>query len=128
MTTAVPETEKPSSGHGGYRPGAGRKKKTEQNDAHTLLAKAKAKHESYKAQLAELAYRREVGELLTRQHVEQTTATAFASISQSILALPDRLERHAGLTPAQSEIAQQAIHEVLDDLAQRLSVFGETSS
>jgi len=63
--------------------------------------------------------------LLTRQHVEQTTATAFAAVAQSILALPDRLERYAGLTPAQSEIAQQSIHEVLEDLAQRLSEFAD---
>lgn len=127
MTTAVPETKPPSNGHGGYRPGSGRPRKTEQNDAHTLLAKAKAKHESYKAQLAELTYKREIGELMTRQHVEQTTATAYAAVAQSILALPDRLERHAGLTPAQAEIAQQAIHEVLEDLAQRLSDFAEVS-
>lgn len=55
--------------------------------------------------------------------VEQSVATAFAAVAQSVLALPDQLERRAGLTPTQSESAQQAIHETLNDLAERLANF-----
>ena len=61
--------------------------------------------------------------LIPESEVEQTTATAYAAIAQSILALPDQLERRVGLTPAQSEAAQVAIHDTLNDLAERLANF-----
>ena len=61
-----PRTEVPKStpGHGGKREGAGGvpiargpRTKTEQNDAYTILAKARAKRETYKAHIEELKYR-----------------------------------------------------------------------
>jgi len=61
--------------------------------------------------------------LIPDSEVEQAVATAFAAVAHSVLALPDQLERRAGLTPAQSESAQQAIHETLSDLAERLAKF-----
>lgn len=59
--------------------------------------------------------------LIPDGEVEQTIATAFATVSQSVLALPDQLERRAGLTPAQSDAVQSAVHESLNDLADRLA-------
>lgn len=71
------------------------------------------------------ARRRDIQErdrhLIPDSEVEQTVATAFASVAQAMLALPDNLERRAGLTPSQSDAIQQAIHESLNDLAERLS-------
>jgi phage terminase Nu1 subunit (DNA packaging protein) len=60
-------------------------------------------------------------ELIPESEVEQTVATAFSAVAQSMLALPDQLERRAGLTPAQSEIVQAAVHETLTELSERLS-------
>lgn len=59
--------------------------------------------------------------LIPDGEVEQTIATAFAAVAQSMLALPDDLERRAGLSPAQSDAVQQAVHESLNDLADRLA-------
>ena len=60
-------------------------------------------------------------ELIPEAEVEQTVATAFSAVAQSMLALPDQLERRAGLTPTQSEIVQAAVHETLTELSERLS-------
>lgn len=59
--------------------------------------------------------------LIPDGEVEQTIATAFATVAQSVLALPDQLERRAGLTPTQSDAVQSAVHESLSDLADRLA-------
>ena len=59
--------------------------------------------------------------LIPESEVEQTVATAFSAVAQSMLALPDQLERRAGLTPTQSEIVQAAVHETLTELSERLS-------
>lgn len=121
MTMDAKEKAPKTNSHGGRRPGAGRPRKTEQNDAHTLLAKAKAKHESYKAQMAEIAYKKEIRDLITAAEVEETVGTAFASIAQTMLALSDNLERRAGLSPDQTESVESIIHESLTELADRLS-------
>lgn len=59
--------------------------------------------------------------LIPDSEVEQTVATAFAAVAQSMLALPDQLERRAGLSPAQSETVQLAVHETLTELSERLA-------
>ena len=57
-------------GRGGARPGAGRKPKSpDATDPYSILAKAKAKNESYKAELTLLEYRQRVGELIPKDEV-----------------------------------------------------------
>jgi phage terminase Nu1 subunit (DNA packaging protein) len=62
-------------------------------------------------------------ELLEAANVEEAVSTAFAAISQSLFALPDFLERRAGMTPEQAETCQAAIYESMNDLAERLAEF-----
>ena len=95
----LPATDVPKStpGHGGARPGAGRPPKagrtpkTEQNDAYTILAKAKAKHETYKAQLAELAYKQAAGELIRVDEAKAVWAEEVQRAKQKLLHLPARV-------------------------------------
>jgi hypothetical protein len=61
-------------------------------------------------------------ELLHAAEVEESVGTAFSSVAQTLLALPDNLERRAGLTPGQAEAAEAAIHEAMTDLADRLAM------
>jgi len=109
-----------SKGRGGARPGAGRKPKTEQNDAHTQYAKARAKHEAYKALLAELEYRRRAGELVERSVVAADAARLHAFIAQTLRSLPDALERKCALPPEVVEELTLAIDGMLVELKQKL--------
>lgn len=59
-------------------------------------------------------------ELIQADELEASIGTSYASIAQSLLSLPDYLERRAGLSPEQAEVAESAIHEALDALADRL--------
>lgn len=63
------------------------------------------------------------GQLLEVDDVEMAVSTAFASVAQAVFALPDYLERRAGLSPEQAEICQAAIYEMFNDLAERLGGF-----
>lgn len=58
--------------------------------------------------------------LIEHDEVEETVATAFAAIAQTLLALPDNLERRAGLSGEQAEVIEQTIHETLTDFADRV--------
>lgn len=60
-------------------------------------------------------------ELIPAEEVEVSVSTAFAAVAQTLLALPDNLERRSGLTPEQSESCEQAVHEAMTDLAERLA-------
>ena len=94
-----PATDVPKStpGHGGARPGAGRPPKagrtprTEQNDAYTILAKAKAKNETYKAQLAELQYKQASGELIRVDEAKAVWAEEVQRVKNKLLHLPARV-------------------------------------
>lgn len=95
---------------GGARPGAGRKPKTDDpSDPYILHAKARAKHEAYKANLAEQEFKKRAGELLDRAKVEQAAATMLAAVAQTLRSIPDNLERMAGLTPKQAEECERII-------------------
>ncbi|WP_018935669.1 MULTISPECIES: DUF1441 family protein [unclassified Thioalkalivibrio] len=59
-------------------------------------------------------------ELIPASEVEASVATAFSAIAQSLLAMPDNLERRVGLDPASAEAAEAVIHETMNDLVERL--------
>jgi hypothetical protein len=125
-----PKTDVPKStpGHGGAREGAGRppgirgaRPKTEQNDAYTILAKAKAKRETYRAHLEELKYREAAKELIQARDFEIELASGFKAVATTLETLPDILERDCELTGAQVERVQAVIDRLRDDLYSRLT-------
>jgi hypothetical protein len=125
-----PRTDAPKStpGHGGARAGAGgvpgvrgARPKTEQNDAYTILAKAKAKRETYKAHIEELKYKEAAKELVPVRDYELALASGFKAVAATLESLPDILERDVGLTGAQVEKVQMVIDRLRDDLYGRLT-------
>jgi hypothetical protein len=122
------ETDVPKStpGHGGKRPGAGRppgsgrKPKVEQNDAYTLLAKAKAKREMYRAQMAELEYKQKNGELVQADEVAAAWAEQVMIAKGRLLNLPARLAPDIVNATDMRQIEQTiraAVVEVLEELS-----------
>lgn len=71
------------------------------------------------AKLRELELERRRGELLPREDVRTAAATAFATVAQSVRAIPDRLEK-AGLDPEMADRAAIEIDAMCDDLAEAL--------
>ncbi len=134
MGSVPTDVPKSTPGHGGSRPGAGRPRgsritpagqvgrppKTEQNDAYTVLAKAKAKRETYRAHLEELRYKEAARNLIPVREHEMALASAFKMVAAALETLPDVLERDAGLSGAAIEVAQRVVDRVRDDLYRRL--------
>lgn len=115
----TPRTSTP--GHGGRRPGAGRKSKDElESGPYAVLTRAKAKNETYKAQLAELEYKRQVGELLPADEVAAVWADQVRIARERMLAIPARVAptvlRLNELRDVERAI-RDAIHTVLDELS-----------
>jgi hypothetical protein len=117
---AEPIIRKSTPGHGGHRPGAGRKPKTDQADAYTILAKAKAKRETYRAQMEELRYNEAAGKLVAIDEFERVFASAIKMIAVTLESLPDVLERDAGINGAAVERCQAVIDQVREDLYHRI--------
>ena len=115
------ETKK-TFGHGGARPGAGRKAKTEQNDAYSVLAKAKAKRESYKAQMAELEYKQAIAELIPADVVKDRWQDVFANIRAKLIAMPTIIGATCAHCSAEivEEKARELIYEALEELAKNV--------
>lgn len=97
--TASGQPRKSTPGHGGAREGAGRRPgrkpgdgfKADQADAYTLLAKAKAKRETYRAHIAELEYKQKSGDLLPRDEVAAAWIDRVQILKGRLLALPSRV-------------------------------------
>lgn len=113
--------------HGGYRPGAGAKKgasiprTVDGSNHYAVLAAAKAKREMYRAALTEMDFKQKAGELYDRSEVLRVIATAIAVFAEQIRSLPDTLERQAGISPEQAEIAEEEVNTQLDALRARLA-------
>lgn len=82
---------KSSPDHGGVRVGAGRPRKTDQADSYTVLAKAKAARETYRAQLAELELKAKRRELVPVAEVAETWREQVGIARNRLLAMPTRL-------------------------------------
>ena len=115
----------PVGQRGGARPGAGRKPKSDGSagDPYALLARAKAKHEIYRANLAELDFRIRSGELLERVDVETASARMHSFLSQSLRNLPDDLERRCGLSPESVQFVQDYIDGLTSEIKAKLYAF-----
>lgn len=108
-------------GRGGARPGAGRKPKSpDATDPYSILAKAKAKNESYKAELTLLEYRQRVGELIPKDEVAAAWAENVAIAKGRLLALPSRVSGEVLRLKTQREVEETikaAIITILEELA-----------
>lgn len=60
-------------------------------------------------------------ELIPAAEVERVIATAFAAIASDIRAIPDNLERRYGIESSVAEQVEEALHEAMDAMADRLS-------
>lgn len=118
----------PISGHGGYRPGAGRKgKAVEDAGAEDYLDfnKARARNEAAKASLNELELQVKSKQYLPRSAYIEATATAIAAFAQTCRTVPDALERK-GISPELCEKVMHTLDAALADLASELEKFTET--
>ena len=119
MPGAAAKTVSPN-GRGGARPGSGRKKKTDQNDAYVLIAKARAKNEAYKAQITELEFREKTRELVridevASEWVKQVTITKARFLALPTAIAPDLHE--AGTAGEVEQILREQITAILADLS-----------
>lgn len=113
------------NGHGGARPGAGRKPAGYvKPEPKADYDEAKARSETAKAGLLELELRTKTGELVERSAVQQAVATAFATVAQALRMIPDNLERHHGLSGDQAEAVADSIDTALSDLSKTLALLG----
>ena len=122
MTAAAPEViPEIRPGRGGARPGAGRKPKSpDATDPYSILAKAKAKNESYKAELTLLEYRQRVGELIPKEEVAAAWVENIAIAKGRLLALPSRVSGEVLRLKTQREVEElikAAIVTILEELA-----------
>lgn len=82
------------TGHGGKRPGTGPKKEGYKKPPEAVdFDRAKARNETSKADLNELEYKIKSGQYVSRAAVQQASATAVATLAQTMRSIPDNLER-----------------------------------
>jgi len=60
------------------------------------------------------------GEIVDREEVRDAVAKAFATIAQTLRAIPDNLERQMGITPEVAEKIGLYIDEAMGELARDL--------
>ncbi|MCF7967965.1 MAG: hypothetical protein K9K68_02235 [Methylococcaceae bacterium] len=88
-------TEKTPFGHGGYRPGAGRKPGStvspEKRQAHADYASARARKEEALASLAEIELAKQRNELIPADAVQQYWEGMVSRMRGKMLNLPGRL-------------------------------------
>ena len=123
MTSAAEKIQKSTPGHGGARAGAGQPAGTSRGNtaqSYELLAKARAKRETYRAQMAEVEYRQKIGELLEAETVARIWTEQVAIAKGRLLALPARLAPAVlglGDLRAIEGVIREAIHEALTELS-----------
>lgn len=103
--------------------GRGRPKGSKDGDLADFN-QARARHEHFKALLAEQEHAKRAGELLDRAQVEQAAATVLATVAQTLRSIPDNLERVAGLSPEQAEAAERIIDSLCLSLHDKLKELG----
>jgi hypothetical protein len=89
-------------------------------DTYVLLAKARAKKETYRAQMAEVEYRARIGELLEAKDVAATWVAQVGIAKGRLLSLPARLAPEVlglGDLRAIETVIREAIHEALTELS-----------
>jgi len=112
MGSPVTDAPKSSPGHGGARPGAGRKPDAALNASYQQLAKAKAKRETFKAHTAELEYKEKAGQLIAAERVAELWRMQIETAKGRLLALPGGIAQELLRKKSAAEI-EQALREAL---------------
>lgn len=121
-------------GHGGARPGAGRKPKspdappTRIQDAGLSFQEQRARHERIKADERELNLQIKRGQYVLRSAVRDAMAMCLATLAQGLRSLPDDIERRLSVAPEIVEAVESAIDARLAEIAGSLSDFTNESA
>jgi hypothetical protein len=109
-------------GHGGARPNAGRRgREYEGSDVALDFDEARARNETAKAGLNEIELRIKSGEYIARAAVQTASATALATMAQTMRSIPDNMERK-GIAPDVCVLVERVIDEVMAGLSQELQM------
>jgi hypothetical protein len=117
-------TDRLPTGHGGYRPGAGRKPnqpEPEKQEAQADYNQARARREEALASLAEIDLQTRRGELIPADQVEQAWSGIFSVVRTILLGLPNRIAggvAGAATTQEISAAAMVVVREALYELAE----------
>lgn len=116
-------------GHGGARKGAGRKPAGyEKPPEKVQYDEWKARSERATALQRELDLKIAEGKYVARDAVVQATATAYASVAQTLRSIPDHLERRLSIAPELAEEIAKQIDETLSTLADEFELMGGGSA
>ncbi len=119
-------TDRLPTGHGGYRPGAGRKPGStvspEKKQAHADYAAARARREEALASLAEIDLQTRRNELIPADAVQEHWTGMIATMRQIMLALPSRL---AAVVPG-CETQQEAEREAMTLVREALTAISKS--
>jgi hypothetical protein len=85
--------------------------------------KARARNEQAKAELNELDLKVKSGQYVSRNSVQQASATILATLSQGMRSISDNLERR-GVPPDVCVQVEAIINEGLADVARDLEMMG----
>ena len=105
--------------HGGKRPGAGRKPGPV-SDANQRFTEARAQKEQALARIRQAEADAAERLLIPASEVEETVGTAYATIAQRLLSLPDNLERLLSIDAEMCEAIEAEIHQMMTALADDL--------
>lgn len=97
----------------------------DQTNISVRKAKADMLEKEWKAKQAELDYRKDAGEYLSRSAFREASSTLLAEVAQALRSLPDILERKCNLLPDQITLVERAIDDTLLSLSQGLEKFTE---
>jgi hypothetical protein len=117
-------TDRLPTGHGGYRPGAGRKPnqpEPEKQEAQADYNQARARREEALASLAEIDLQTRRNELIPADQVEQAWSGIFSVVRTILLGLPNRIAggvAGAATTQEISAAAMVVVREALYELAE----------
>lgn len=84
-------------------------------------AKAQTEKEEWLARQAELDYKKDAKEYISRSAFREASATLLAEVAQALRSLPDMLERKCNLSTDQITLAEKVVDDCLLSLAEGLS-------
>lgn len=113
-----PQPTSSTERRGGARAGSGAKPAGYVKPAESVaLDKARARKEAANADMAEIDVKIKMGQFGDREQFRQASATAIASMVQTLRSIPDNLERKLGIAPEVAQEVGDQIDAALDELA-----------
>ena len=115
-------TDRLPTGHGGFRPGAGRKPGSKPNqakvDAHALYTESRAKREAALAEMAEIELAKQRNELIPADAVQTHWESMIGNMRGKLLNLPGRLAAAVPACETQQAIEREAMKLVREALTE----------